>query len=68
MIRSRTFRSAMLVIVVMPGSTAWLLRRAARDYGPETCPRRMDEEQYRLVQLPGFLEAALAALRAQIHP
>ena len=31
-----------------------------------TCPRRMDE-QYRLVQLPGFLEAALAALRAQIH-
>jgi hypothetical protein len=35
MIRSRTFRSAMLVIVVMPGSTACLLRRAARDYGPE---------------------------------
>lgn len=35
MIRSHTFRSAMLVIVVMPGSTAWLLRRAARDYGPE---------------------------------
>jgi len=28
----------------------------------------MYKEQYRLVQLPGFLEAALAALRAQIHP
>lgn len=32
-----------------------------------TCLCRMDEEQYRLVQLLGLLEAALAALRAQIH-
>lgn len=32
-----------------------------------SCPRRMDKEQYGLVQLLGFLEAALAALRAQIH-
>ena len=35
MIRSRTFRSAMLVMVTMSGLTAWLLRRAERDYGPE---------------------------------
>jgi hypothetical protein len=27
----------------------------------------MDKEQYGLVQLLGFLEAALTALRAQIH-
>ncbi len=32
-----------------------------------SCPRRMDKEQYGLVQLLGFLEAALAALRAQIY-
>jgi hypothetical protein len=35
MIRSRTFRSAMLVMVAMSGLTAWLLRRAERDYDPE---------------------------------
>jgi len=35
MIRSRAFRSAMLVMGAMSDSTAWLLRRAVRDYGPE---------------------------------
>ncbi len=38
MIRSRTFRSAMLALVAMSDSTAWLLRRAERDYGPEVVP------------------------------
>lgn len=45
---------------------AWLKSRLlfAR---PERVPAEWFNEQHRLAQLPGFLEAALAALRAQIN-
>jgi pimeloyl-ACP methyl ester carboxylesterase len=33
---------------------------------PQLAPAPWAAEQYRLAQLPGFLEAALAALRAQL--
>ena len=32
----------------------------------QACPPEWFEEQYRLTQLPGFMEAALAALRATV--
>ena len=35
---------------------------------PQLAPAGWTAEQYRLAQLPGFLEAALAALRAQMDP
>jgi len=50
-----------------PGAAQRALGRAALVFArPRGAPREWIEEQYRLARLPGFLEAQLATLRAQV--
>ena len=50
-----------------PGAAQRALGRAALLFGrPRGIPARWLEEQYRLARLPGFLDAQLATVRAQI--
>ena len=50
-----------------PGAAQRALGRAALVFArPRGAPREWIEEQYRLAQLPGFLEAQLATVRAQV--
>jgi 2-hydroxy-6-oxonona-2,4-dienedioate hydrolase len=50
-----------------PGAAQRALGRAALVFArPRGAPREWIEEQYRLARLPGFLEAQLATVRAQV--
>jgi pimeloyl-ACP methyl ester carboxylesterase len=50
-----------------PGAAQRALGRAALGFArPRGAPREWIEEQYRLARLPGFLEAQLATVRAQV--
>jgi len=50
-----------------PGAAQRSLGRAALVFArPQDTPRKWIKEQYRLARLPGFLEAQLATLRAQV--
>ncbi len=50
-----------------PGAAQRALGRAALAFArPRDAPRKWIKEQYRLARLPGFLEAQLATLRAQV--
>ena len=50
-----------------PGAAQRALGRAALVFArPRGVPRRWIKEQYRLARLPGFLEAQLATVRAQV--
>lgn len=50
-----------------PGAAQRALGRAALVFArPQDAPRKWIKEQYRLARLPGFLEAQLATLRAQV--
>jgi 4,5:9,10-diseco-3-hydroxy-5,9,17-trioxoandrosta-1(10),2-diene-4-oate hydrolase len=50
-----------------PGAAQRALGRAALVFArPRDTPRKWIKEQYRLARLPGFLEAQLATLRAQV--
>ena len=50
-----------------PGAAQRALGRAALVFArPRDAPRKWVKEQYRLARLPGFLEAQLATLRAQV--
>ena len=50
-----------------PGAAQRALGRAALVFSrPQDAPRKWIKEQYRMARLPGFLEAQLAAVRAQV--
>jgi pimeloyl-ACP methyl ester carboxylesterase len=50
-----------------PGAAQRALGRAALVFArPQDAPRKWIKEQYRLARLPGFLEAQLATVRAQV--
>jgi pimeloyl-ACP methyl ester carboxylesterase len=50
-----------------PGAAQRALGRAALVFArPKDAPRKWIKEQYRLARLPGFLEAQLATVRAQV--
>ena len=51
-----------------PGAAQRALGRAALVFArPQDAPRKWIKEQYRMARLPGFLEAQLAAVRAQVE-